>query len=55
MVINTNRLTVRVSVNGIHKLSVRRVQSIRGISSFKHGPSRIKGYNQSQKYRRRFN
>lgn len=30
-------LTVRVCVDGFHKLSVGRVQSVEGVSSFKHG------------------
>lgn len=32
-------LTVRVCVDGFHELSIRRVQSVEGVSSFKHGSS----------------
>lgn len=30
-------LTVRVCVDGFHELSIGRVQSVEGVSSFKHG------------------
>lgn len=32
-------LTVRVCVDGFHELSIGRVQSVEGVSSFKHGSS----------------
>lgn len=39
--VSSSDLTVRVRVDGVDKLSVRGVQPVRGVSSFKHGPSRV--------------
>lgn len=41
LVVNSSGLTVRVRVDGVDKLGVRGVQPVRGVSSFKHGPSRV--------------
>ncbi len=42
--VNESCLTVGVCVDGVNKLSVRGVQTVEGVSSFKHGSCRVKAW-----------
>lgn len=44
LMVDSSCLTVRVCVDGVDKLSVRGVQPVKGVSSFKHGPGRVQAW-----------